>query len=557
MADSGLLSGEDPDQAGMMDEMCILVDIDDNPIGSASKLDCHRGAGLRHRAFSVLIFDSNNRLLLQKRASDKITFPGVWANSCCSHPLDIEGERETENASGVRNAAVRKMEQELGIPVGTIPPEDLIFITRMEYMARMNEVWVEHEIDHIMVVRADVEVSPNPNEIEETRWVSQDELNKMVDEHNAGNLVIAPWFDLIRIHLLNKWWDDIDDMTPHIDGIIHRFMEERPDRAGLSIMDKHRVAAEKCIARAIEKSTEPRLGGAMMHLIEGGGKRLRAVLPSLVGEAVGSHHKGHHDLGAAIEIIHNFTLVHDDIMDNDPIRRGRPAVHIAYDMPTAINAGDAMLALAFEMIAESADIKDEVMRDLVRVIGRMVRKVSEGQQMDMDFENRSDGVSEEEYITMISGKTAAMFETCAQTGAMLAGADSSIQETCRMWGLETGLCFQLMDDLIDITGDTETLGKPAGSDVLEGKRTLMAIHALNQDPAKLPTFHEIFGKGESGADRLEQAISEMKSVGSLEYGKKRAMEHHAEAHRHLAKLENSEAKSVLEGLTDWQLERMS
>mgnify|MGYP001988791706 CR=1 FL=1 len=284
---------------------------------------------------------------------------------------------------------------------------------------------------------------------------------------------------------------------------------------------------------------------------------LGLIAPMAVEAGGEDNHKGHHDLGAAIEIIHNFTLVHDDIMDNDPIRRGRPAVHIAYDMPTAINAGDAMLALAFEMIAESTDIKDEVMRDLVRVIGRMVRKVSEGQQMDMDFENRSDEVSEEEYITMISGKTAAMFETCAQTGAMLAGADNSIQETCRMWGLETGLCFQLMDDLIDITGDTETLGKPAGSDVLEGKRTLMAIHALNQDPVKLPTFHEIFGKGESGADHLQQAISEMKSVGSLEYGKKRAMEHHAEAHRHLAKLENSQAKSVLEGLTDWQLERMS
>jgi geranylgeranyl diphosphate synthase type I len=294
-----------------------------------------------------------------------------------------------------------------------------------------------------------------------------------------------------------------------------------------------------------------------MHLIEGGGKRLRAVLPSLVGEAVGSHHNGHHDLGAAIEIIHNFTLVHDDIMDNDPIRRGRPAVHIAYDMPTAINAGDAMLALAFEMIAESKDIKDEVMRDLVRVIGRMVRKVSEGQQMDMDFENRSDDVTEEEYLTMISGKTAAMFETCAQTGAMLAGANSEVQETCRLWGLETGLCFQLMDDLIDITGDTETLGKPAGSDVLEGKRTMMAIHALNQDPTRLPTFHAIFGKGEEGADLLNQAISEMEAVGSLEYGKRRAMEHHAEAHRHLSKLPSSESKTVLEGLTDWQLERMS
>lgn len=552
-----VLEGEDPEQADMMDEMCILVDEGDMPIGSASKLDCHRGAGLRHRAFSVLIFDEQNRLLLQKRASDKITFPSVWANSCCSHPLDIEGERETDDASGVRNAAVRKMEQELGIPIGTISQESLQFVTRMEYEARMNEVWVEHEIDHVLVTRANVEVNPNPNEIDECRWVTQNELEDMVKAHNAGELVIAPWFDLIRINLLKDWWNDIDDMSKHVDGVIHRFIKERPDRAGLSMMERHRVAAEQCIARAIEKSTEPRLAGAMMHLIEGGGKRLRAVLPSLVGEAVGYHHAGHHDLGAAIEIIHNFTLVHDDIMDNDPIRRGRPAVHIAYDMPTAINAGDAMLALAFEMIAESKDIRGDMMRDLVRVIGRMVRNVSEGQQMDMDFENREDMVSEEEYLQMISGKTAAMFETCALTGAMLAGSSNEIQEACRMWGLETGLCFQLMDDIIDITGDTETLGKPAGSDVLEGKRTLMAIHALKQDPADLPTFHAIFGKGESGKDLLPKAIEEMNSVGSIEYGRNRAMEHHSAAHIHLRNLEVSEARTILENLTDWQLERMS
>jgi geranylgeranyl diphosphate synthase type I len=114
-----------------------------------------------------------------------------------------------------------------------------------------------------------------------------------------------------------------------------------------------------------------------------------------------------------------------------------------------------------------------------------------------------------------------------------------------------------MDDLIDITGDTETLGKPAGSDVLEGKRTMMAIHALNQDPKKLPTFHAIFGKGEEGAAQLSEAISEMEAVGSLEYGKRRAMEHHAEAHDHLSKLPDSKSKKVLESLTDWQLERIS
>ena len=126
-----------------------------------------------------------------------------------------------------------------------------------------------------------------------------------------------------------------------------------------------------------------------------------------------------------------------------------------------------------------------------------------------------------------------------------------------MWGLETGLCFQLMDDIIDITGDTETLGKPAGSDVLEGKRTLMAIHALKQNPAELPTFHAIFGKGESGKDLLPKAIEEMNSAGSIEYGRKRAMEHHAAAHVHLSNLQASEARTILEKLTDWQLERMS
>merc|ERR1719316_2001530 len=122
----------------------------------------------------------------------------------------------------------------------------------------------------------------------------------------------------------------------------------------------------------------------------------------------------------------------------------------------------------------------------------MVRKVAEGQQLDMDFETR------------------------AQTGAMLAGADAATQESCRLWGLETGLCFQLMDDIIDLTADTATIGKPTGSDILGGKRTLVAIHALSQDPAALPAFHSIFGRGDEGKDRLPEVIKELEAVGSLE-----------------------------------------
>ena len=166
-------------------------------------------------------------------------------------------------------------------------------------------------------------------------------------------------------------------------------------------------------------------------------------------------------------------------MDDDDVRRGRNAVHIEYDLPTAINAGDAMLAIAFEAMAVAEGIEHEMLPFLVKRIGRMVRRVSEGQQLDIDFEGM-ESVTEEQYIEMITGKTAVMFLTCAEIGAYLSGADEETVQCMHDWGLAVGLCFQLMDDLIDALSDSETLGKPCGSDIAQGKRTLMVIHALRQ-----------------------------------------------------------------------------
>jgi len=538
----------------MMLEQCILVDSEDNQIGAASKLDTHRGNGRLHRAFSVLIFDSQERLLLQRRSEEKITFPSVWANSCCSHPLDVKGEKE--GLEGVKNAAIRKMYQELGIPVGTISKSSLIFMTKMEYLARADADWVEHEIDHIMICRSDVEPKPNPNEISETRWVSRDELQEMVQADSLGKLIIAPWFELIRKNLLDNWWDNLDLISEMGDNNIHRF--NVGGETVLDTMTEHRLKVEQRIETALSKTGEARLRGAMGHLFLGGGKRLRAVLPSLVAEAVGKHDDGLYDLGAAIEIIHNFTLVHDDIMDDDSIRRGRPAVHVEFDLPTAINAGDAMLAVAFEILAESATIEETLFRPLVKTVGEMVRRVSEGQQMDMDFEN-SETVSEADYIEMISGKTAAMFETCAKTGAMLGGANSEIMGICREWGLEVGLCFQLMDDLIDVTGDTKTLGKPACSDIIDGKRTIIAIHALEENEKNLPNFTKYYNSRntEVSRDILDVIVTELENSGSIEHARQRAMQHHANAHTLLDQLPSNSHLAVLRELTDWQLHRIA
>ena len=554
------LSELDSSQLEMMKEMCMAVDENDRVIDSVSKIDCHRGKGIRHRAFSVLIFDSEDRLLMQQRSSEKITFPGIWANSCCSHPLDIENENG-DPVEGVIHASKRKMLQELGIPLEVSSNWEFNHIGRFEYSCRWDDDWIEHEIDHVLIVRASPNLSINRNEIKDTKWLNHQEIIQMLEGDNEWkDAIVAPWFRMIWKHFIEPHYPNMDALlSSSSDKIVNcgrLSINKKSDSNALkSALSKHKEIVEKEIMKSMNKIRQERLHGAMTHLFSGGGKRYRAILPRLVGEAIGNAHDGHYTLGSSIEIIHNFTLVHDDIMDQDPIRRGLNAVHVEYDDATAINAGDAMLAVGFEILADSEDISPENLKFLVQSIGEMVRRVAEGQQEDFDFEKR-DYVSEEEYIAMIAGKTSAMFETCAETGAKLAGADSKTVEEMADWGLKLGLCFQLMDDLIDITGDTETLGKPAGSDVVQGKKTLIAIHALDSGN-DLPTFSKVYGQGECSDEDLERAVEELRNNGSIDYAMDRAMRYHSEAHKILDGLVPSPALEVLRQLTDMQLTRIN
>ncbi|MBI87837.1 MAG: isopentenyl-diphosphate delta-isomerase [Euryarchaeota archaeon] len=559
--EDGLLTNHDSAQSEMMEEMCIVVDENDSVLSSKSKLDCHRGDGVRHRAFSVLIFDSEGRLLIQKRSSEKITFPGVWANSCCSHPLDKDSENNGE--VGVINAAKRKLSQELGISKEASEQWDFSHIGRIEYSCRWDKNWIEREIDHILVVSADAAVNHNQNEISEVKWVDSDEIDQIFSgEGEWSNQLIAPWFRIIweNFAIPNQCDPDVMKKLSSSDilycGEVDMSGDSlQPGHKLLDALSGHTERVESEIMESLSKMRQNTLYGAMTHLFKGGGKRLRAILPRLVGEAVGDANEGHYTLGASIEIIHNFTLIHDDIIDQDPIRRGLDAVHVAYDDATAINAGDAMLAVGFEILAESEVIPEASLGHLITSIGEMVRKVAEGQQEDIEFENR-ELVSEEDYISMIAGKTSAMFETCARTGAILANADSDTVSNMAEWGLNLGICFQLMDDLIDITGDTETLGKPAGSDLVQGKRTLIAIHALKEG-GDLPFFDKVYGSGECDNEDLVEAVRELHESGSIEYAKSRALQHHSAAHKCLDKLDDNEAVEVLRELTNFQIIRIS
>jgi geranylgeranyl diphosphate synthase type I len=557
---SDVLAGSDSTQESLMAEAVIQVTENDEVIGPISKLDSHHQDGNYHRAFSVMLFDSSGRLLLQRRASHKITFPDVWANSCCSHPLHSEEEMELKNALGVKRAAVRKLEQELGIHPSQVPIEKFDFVTKMRYQARQDEDWIEREIDHCLVIHADVDVNPNPNEVSEVKWVSQKDLEEMLVSDDSEN-VIAPWFRCIAARIMDDdWWRpgcvSADDLIHDMGDVSHML----PNAIGADLttsIAEVKDLVESRIERALTHSKLPRLSGAMMHLVEGGGKRLRATLPWLVAKAVGDTHSGLLDVGAAIEIIHNFTLVHDDIMDDDDVRRGRPAVHVEYDLPTAINAGDAMLAIAFEAMAVAEGIEPELLPFLVKRIGRMVRKCSEGQQLDIEFEDR-EVVSEEEYIEMIHGKTAAMFLTCAEVGSHLAGADEDIIQCMHDWGLALGLCFQLMDDLIDVLSDSDTLGKPSGSDVAQGKRTLMVIHALRQPASQAKDdLLAVLGKGDNvTAEQVARGHQALHDLGSIDYAKAKAEAYHRKAHDCLDRISENPALRALRELTDYQLNRI-
>lgn len=172
--------------------------------------------GLLHRAFSVFLFrPSDGRLLLQQRAEEKITFPDMWTNTCCSHPLYIKSELVDEGQAGVRAAAIRKLPHELGIPAEQLAPEDFTFLTRIHYLAPSDGMWGEHEIDYILFATKDVTLDIQPNEVKDARYVSKEELEAMFKDPAHK---FTPWFKLIARDLLFPWWDQMMEKSKALGG---------------------------------------------------------------------------------------------------------------------------------------------------------------------------------------------------------------------------------------------------------------------------------------------------------------------------------------------------
>ncbi|KAK1257882.1 hypothetical protein QJS04_geneDACA017395 [Acorus gramineus] len=203
-------------------QRCILVDAEDRVVGHDSKYNCHlmekiESENLLHRAFSVFLFNSKYELLLQQRSETKVTFPKVWTNTCCSHPLYRDSELIEENFLGVRNAAQRKLFDELGIAAEDVPVDQFIPLGRMLYKAPSDGKWGEHELDYLLFIVQDVKVHPNPDEVADVKYVNREGLKELLRKAEASEdgIKLSPWFRLVVENFLLKWWDHVEKGTLH------------------------------------------------------------------------------------------------------------------------------------------------------------------------------------------------------------------------------------------------------------------------------------------------------------------------------------------------------
>ncbi len=304
----------------------------------------------------------------------------------------------------------------------------------------------------------------------------------------------------------------------------------------------------------LKQGSPQNLYDATRHLPMAGGKRLRPVLSMLACEAVSGDHQKVMPFALALEIIHNFTLVHDDIMDKSSLRRGMSTVHVQYGEPTAIIAGDLLFAKAFEVLGKYPEQIEEFRR-LYTHLTQSVIEICEGQQLDMNFEKRF-VVRESEYINMIQMKTAALFRISCEGGGIVGGASKEVRDGLQVYGTCLGLAFQIRDDYLDMSSDAETLGKDIGNDIRNGKKTIIAVHSLTHATGEHKRIlTDLFGKATANADEVQQVYRVFDEVGSIEYAKQKAEDYSVQAKQSLQVLDDSSAKQVLLGLADYAMTR--
>lgn len=295
------------------------------------------------------------------------------------------------------------------------------------------------------------------------------------------------------------------------------------------------------------------------YVLASGGKRLRPVLLLLAARIFGGDDDDALPAALAVEIFHDFTLVHDDIMDSASERRGRPSVHVKWDESTAILCGDYLMGLAYALLAQAKARAGAPCWSPVAAIGRfqdMLALLCEGQALDEVFEQRTD-VSVQEYLSMIDRKTGALLQASLEIGGMLGGADGTHLKHLRTIGRHAGRAFQIRDDLLDLTAEDVRWGKVKGGDLIEGKRTYILLRAIERTRgADRRWFERIVREAGLPADQVDEARERMQHAGVIDEAQAAVRRHTGEALRATRRLPDVSSSETLRGLLQRMQERM-
>ncbi len=293
--------------------------------------------------------------------------------------------------------------------------------------------------------------------------------------------------------------------------------------------------------------------------LDRGGKRWRPALCILVHTAMGGEAETVLPFAAGIELVHNFSLIHDDIEDGDENRRGRPTLWVLHGVPKAINIGDSMLNKAYESVARLGETGVTAEKTLwcMRLLATSIAGLSEGQAMEMSFLDRWD-VTEDEYIEMVWKKTGTLVSAAVAGGAYLADADESLVSSMMEYGKLIGPAFQITDDVLNLSGDYEKYLKEIGGDIREGKKTLMVIHLLKHStPEERRRAMEVLGsaRGETSNEECEYVFELMRRYGSIDHARKVAEGRISAAKKRLMALPETEERRLLLDLTEFLVKR--
>ena len=308
------------------------------------------------------------------------------------------------------------------------------------------------------------------------------------------------------------------------------------DMAGIDALIRRRLASDVVLINQVAE-----------HIISAGGKRLRPMLVALAGRACGGHGPEHHQLAAIIEFIHTSTLLHDDVIDESDLRRGRSTANAIWGNAASVLVGDFLYSRSFQLMVELDRMQ------VMQVLADATNRIAEGEVLQL-LHVRNPDVDEAAYLEGIERKTAVLFAAGTRLGALASGADDATQQRLHDFGLQLGYAFQIADDMLDYAAEGGDLGKNLGDDLAEGKATLPLIHAMaHSDEAVRQRLRAIIEAGDAGA--MDEVLSAIHACGSLEYCRQRAAEYADAAERALDGLPGNEAVRALRGLARYAVDR--